>query len=402
MMKGNKIVISGTGCALADFLYNSISFEDNSFKYFLSNKPGDGGLSPGKLVFTEELEQFASATYPSILKEITAGKQPDVMNIGGPSIVALIHAAQLLEKNYFDIDFYGITGKDTTADRILELIDRTPLNSSNFKKLGTKPTAFTDVFSDPSYDNGHGERTFVNSIGAAGEFSMKDIPNDFYEADLVCFGGTALAPKIHDDLTKLLRKVKKQNGITLVNTVFDFRNEKKNPEKPWPLVDSDKDFELIDNLILDCEEALKISGKSSIEEAAVFFKEKKVSSFIITNGSQHLFAYSDGLLFRPMEISKFPASEEVINTLSRHPELKGDTTGCGDNFVGGFITSLGLQLKSKEIGEFDLTEAIAWAVASGGYTCFYIGGTFYEKRKGEKMTQILKLKQKYQEQLQQT
>ena len=57
-MNNKKIIISGAGCALADFLYTDISFNSPGFKKYLSKNPGDGGLSPGKLVFNEELEKF--------------------------------------------------------------------------------------------------------------------------------------------------------------------------------------------------------------------------------------------------------------------------------------------------------------------------------------------------------
>ncbi len=394
-MKSNKIVISGIGCALADYLYNQVSFNDASFRKYLSKKTGDGGLSPGKLVFTEELEQFAGQSYPEILAEITCNRESNAMNIGGPSIVALIHAAQMLNRDNYEINFYGIAGNDATADAILRLFKKTPLNSSNYLKLGTRPTPFTDVFSDPSFDGGHGERTFVNSIGSAWELTSEKIPEAFFEADLICFGGTALVPPIHDDLTMLLRKAKMNDCITLVNTVFDFRNEKKNPGQPWPLVESEADFQWIDVLILDCEEALKTSGRTTMDEAAEYFKQMQVSSFIITNGSKDLLAFSDGKLFGKMDISRFPVSAEIIDLLTKHPELKCDTTGCGDNFVGGFITSLALQLKSNKKGEFDLPEAISWAVASGGFTCFYVGGTYFEKETGEKHSQILKYQNEY-------
>ncbi|HUV01213.1 MAG TPA: hypothetical protein VMW32_09645, partial [Bacteroidales bacterium] len=65
-MRTKKIIISGTGCALADFLYNGISFESNNFRKYLSTRTGDGGLSPGKLVFTEELEKFSGLPYNDI------------------------------------------------------------------------------------------------------------------------------------------------------------------------------------------------------------------------------------------------------------------------------------------------------------------------------------------------
>ena len=68
MIQG-KIKISGTGCGLVDYLYLGVSFYSAEFRKFLSRKPGDGGLSPGKLVFTEELEAFAGIPYPKYLRK---------------------------------------------------------------------------------------------------------------------------------------------------------------------------------------------------------------------------------------------------------------------------------------------------------------------------------------------
>ena len=59
-MSKKKIIISGTGCALADYLYTGVKFSSPEFEKYLSKQSGDGGLSPGKLVFTEELEKFSS------------------------------------------------------------------------------------------------------------------------------------------------------------------------------------------------------------------------------------------------------------------------------------------------------------------------------------------------------
>jgi len=48
----NKIIISGAGCALADLIYNRVSFASPGFQQYFSKHLGDGGLSPCKLVFT--------------------------------------------------------------------------------------------------------------------------------------------------------------------------------------------------------------------------------------------------------------------------------------------------------------------------------------------------------------
>ncbi len=390
-MSRDKITISGTGCALADFLYTGIDFSKSGFRKYLSKKSGDGGLSPGKLVFTEELEDFAGIPYSEILKDISGDKEPDAFNVGGPGLVSFIHTSQMLYSEDYKVRFYGSLGNDETAEKILGLVKKTPLDVSAYIKRSNKPTPFTHVLSDPSFAGGHGERTFINNIGAAWDF-LPDILDDvFFSSDIVCFGGTALVPHIHDNLESLLRKAKKSNAFTLVNTVFDFRNEKNNPDKSWPLV---RDYQLVDVLIMDREEALRISGETDDEKAARFFIGNNVSSFFITNGAGNIAAYSNGGLFNKMQLSYFPVSDLVTPGFRAF----GDTTGCGDNFTGGIITSLALQLQSYR-KNFDLISALSWAVASGGFTCSYIGGTFFENFIGEKTQKIGEIRNRYLEQI---
>lgn len=399
-MSQHKILISGTGCALADFLYNNISFNSTPFKKYKSKKAGDGGLSPGKLVFTEELEAFSGCSYDRILKEITGNKPPDGFNIGGPSLVSLIHASQLLPDDKFSVKFFGTAGKDKIARDIFATAGKTPLNIENFHATAGKASPFTDVLSDPQYDNGHGERTFVNNIGVAWEYQPEFLTEEFYDSEIVCFGGTALVPRIHENLTSLLEKARKHSCITLVNTVFDFLSEIKNPGNPWPLGSSVKSLGLIDILIMDREEALKISGQISIERTIQYLTKSGVSAFIITNGPNDLYAWSDGTFFTKTSVMQLPVSEKVTRVLKMKPELKGDTTGCGDNFAGGIIVSLANQLRNNSSrGQFDLNEAVSWGVSSGGFSCFTLGGTYLEKNPGEKYKQILELQQDYLKQI---
>ncbi len=379
-----KIIVAGTGCALADYLYTGVRFNSESFKKYLSHKDGDGGLAPGKLVFTEELENFSGVSYAEISRELTGGDLPAAINIGGPGLVSLINASQLLPTEDFEVRFYGGTGRDQTAEFIEDLVRKTPLNIDHYKRISDKRTPFTDVLSDPTFDNNHGERTFVNNIGAAWDYTPELLGDDFFEADIVCFGGTALVPLIHDNLTALLTRAKDKGCLTVVNTVFDFRNEKRNSGQPWPLVDTVENFGLIDLLIMDCEESLKISGKKSIEDAAQYFVSLDIATLVITNGAQDFYLFSNGKLFEKSELIKLPVSRRVNEDFKHHPESKGDTTGCGDNFAGGIISSLAHQLKTSEAEKLNLIEAVAWGVASGGFACYYVGGTYIEQELGEK------------------
>jgi sugar/nucleoside kinase (ribokinase family) len=394
-VKKEKIIISGTGCALADYLYTGVSFDGPRFEKYRSRRPGDGGLSPGKLVFTEEIEKFAAAPYPSILKELTDNREPDGFNIGGPGLVSMIHASQLLGRDDFEVRFHGITGRDKTASLILDLARKIPLNISDYKPLSHKPTPFTHVLSDETYHNGQGERTFINNMGAAWDYTPEMLREEFFHADIVCFGGTALLPVIHDNLFMLLKKAKDQNCLTVVNTVFDFRHEKNSPDQPWPLGDKVESFKLMDLLIMDREEAIRISGSTAIDQAAAFFMESGVASFIITNGANESLAYSDGRVFRKKDLARMPVSRKVDEDLHRDPSIKGDTTGCGDNFAGGAIASLAWQLKTSGPGEFDFNDTIAWAMASGGFACFYLGGTYFERTSREKFARVKVYKKDY-------
>lgn len=397
-MTSHKITISGTGCALADFLYNRISFGSPGFRKYMSKEEGDGGLSPGKLVFTEELEKFSGDDYSVILKTITGNRSPDAFNVGGPSLVSLIHASQMLDLKDYEVKFFGMAGNDEISARIFKILQGTPLNTENYQ-TGPNTSPFTDVFSDPSWEGGHGERTFVNNIGAAWDFTPEDLTGEFFDSQIVCFGGTALVPQIHDNLTSVLTRAKNNSCITLVNTVFDFRNEKNFPDKPWPLGTSAESFGLTDVLIMDHLEALKISGQKTMEEAAAFFTSSGVSTFIITNGALPVLGWSDGRIFGKAGIIRMPVSKKVTDDLLWKPELKGDTTGCGDNFAGGIIASLAWQLKRMDKGQFDLAEAISWGIASGGHTCYTIGGTYQEKFPGEKFEQVSALQKAYIEQI---
>jgi len=389
-----KIIVSGVGCCLVDLLYKDIDFSSDSFRSFISLKRGDGGLTPGHLVFNEEFVKFAGSPFETVLNQITGGRTPDKKNIGGPSIVSLIHAAQLTNQAHCEVRFYGRGGNDDAGKYLLSSLQKTPVVLHDYW-LTENITPSTVVLSDPGYDNGHGERMFINSIGAAWDYKPEDLDEEFFHSDIVVFGGTALVPVIHDHLTELLKKAKLNGRLTIVNTVFDFRNEKLNPDQKWPLGNSDESYQFIDLLIADREEALRLSGQTTAEAAVRFFLDRKVSSLIITNGSKNILVYSDGQFFEPLDLAELPVSQKIIEELKYNKD--GDTTGCGDNFVGGVIASIVNQLQGG-IQHPDLQEACGWGIVSGGVACFYMGGTYFEQKPGEKLAKIKPYYESYQQQ----
>jgi sugar/nucleoside kinase (ribokinase family) len=379
-----RIVVSGTGCCLVDLLYNQIDFNAPLMRPFLSVEKGDGGLMPGKLVFREEFETFSGMPVEEFIRIVTAERDCDAMNVGGPSVVSLIHAAQLTVEEECEVRFFGLTGTDAHGSFLRSALAETPLNLNDLGQVD-RSTPSTVVLSDPGYDGGAGERMFINSIGAAWDYLPDRLGEHFYDADITVFGGTALVPRIHENLTSLLSRARSSGCLTVVNTVFDFRNERLRPHGRWPLGASDESYRYTDLLITDREEAFGLSGCSDFPRAIAFFRGKGLGALMITDGPNPVHLYSDGSVFESMGPMTMPVSGMVSELLRTHRE--GDTTGAGDNFTGGVLASLVGQL-SQGVSRPDLGRMCAWGIASGGFACFYLGGTFLERSPGEKLNRI--------------
>lgn len=392
------MTLHGTGCCLIDYLYAKTDFSSPAFAAARSRTPGDGGLSPGKLVFAEDFERFAGKPYASALAELVGGAEPDTRNLGGPSVVALAHAAQLRAGTGDRIRFFGARGNDETGRLAAESLERLPFDAAELATL-TGPTPRTDVLSDPGYDGGHGERTFINLIGAAGEYGPENLPTDFYDADLLALGGTALVPRMHDGMGSVLRRASLRGVPTVVNLVYDFRAEQARPNKKWRLGIDDDAYPYIDLLIADREEAVRTAGVPDPAGAVDRFLELGVGAVVVTDGRRDVRLASGGGLFAPLARRSMPVCEAVNEELAAHPERRGDTTGCGDNFAGGLLASMLQQLSSARRGRLDLAEACVWAGASGGFACFTVGGTYYESRPGEKRERLAPYLNAYRAQL---
>jgi len=391
-----KLIISGVGCSLIDTVYTNISFGDENFSHYLSIENGDGGLVPGQLVFKRDFEKFIKTKRRTNFENLLSHKSPDKINIGGPGIVPMIHAAQLSDNDQSEFCFYGARGNDENGDFITSQLKEIVALDTKYK-ISNDETPSTIVLSDSDYNEGNGERIFINTIGAAWNYNSDELDANFFNSDIVVFGGTALTPLIHDNLTELLEKSKTSGCITIVNTVFDFRNEKENPSRKWPLGKSEDSYKNIDLLIMDHLEAIRLSGASDIDKAMHFFCNSGTNAVIITNGSENVRLFSNGKLFRNLDSSEMPISNAVSSELKKEFHT-GDTTGCGDNFAGGVIASLVSQIQ-KKAKPYDLIDACALGIVSGGTTCFYVGGVFQEQFQGEKKELIAPYYKHYKNQI---
>lgn len=385
--------IAGAGCCLIDSIYMGCSYADKAFEELWSREKGDGGLIEGGLVFSEDLQLFAKKPYQQILDSLTKSRKPDVVNLGGPAVVALVHAAQVLAEQKVEVSFHGAVGKDEQAELVRSSVANSPLKT-DLKEVPDQRTAKTDVLDDPTQRDGKGERSFINTIGAAGYYGPQDIPASFYESDIILLGGTALVPQLHDGLHTVLATAKARGCITVVGTVYDFRNEKAAPHKPWPLGDYSS-YGNIDLLIVDEEEALRLSGTTDVKEAADRLISYGIGALIITRGALDMLVWSGGSLITKLPLTHMPVSVYMDDLLAKDPSLRKDTTGCGDNFVGGTLVAIAQHLLKGKKTDLDMREVCAWGAASGGLTLTYHGGTFHESAVGEKAALLEPVVQAY-------
>jgi sugar/nucleoside kinase (ribokinase family) len=297
------------------------------------------------------------------------------------------------------VHFYSCLGDDSVSEKLQYGLSGFPLRINN-KIVENRSTPSTVVLSDPTWCDYAGERTFINTLGSALDFSADMLDEDFFNSDICLWGGTALVPPLHDGLASLCAKVHQKGGFNIVGTVYDFRNQSADPSGPWPLgTHENPAYPWIDILITDWEEALRLSQKEDAVSAARFFLDSGCGACIITRGKEDVYVETRSERFVDIPGQKYPVSRWVNEDLHSHPDLKGDTTGCGDNFMGGVLVSVARQISEFDKEKIDLRDAVMEGICTGGFSLYQVGGVFRENTAGEKEAGINRIKKHYREQI---
>ncbi len=205
-----------------------------------------------------------------------------------------------------------------------------------------------------------GERDFYFNRGADGQLSESDINGiDLKDFCIVHFGSaTGFLPcPLQGAYSGLLAR-SLQNDLFIS---FDpnyrhllFRgNTQSFIDQSWNFLQSCHFFKVSD------EEAMLLTGKSTLEEATSVFLEKTNAVFAITLGK-------DGTLL---------GIDHQTRTIPSIPVKPVDTTGAGDAFVGAVL----YQLSDKKLSQIQNMSADEWvgvianANKAGARTCEYLG-----------------------------
>lgn len=206
----------------------------------------------------------------------------------------------------------------------------------------------------------NGERDFYFNRGADGQLSLEAINGIGNEAfAIVHFGSaTAFLPgPLQAAYKGLLDKV--SGAETFISFDPNYRHllfqDKLQSfiDQSWAFLDRCHFFKLSD------EEAMLLTEKTSLEEAAKALQARTKGIFAITLGK-------DGTLLR------HGAHTEIIPSISVKPV---DTTGAGDAFVGAVLYQLS-QLERDSVTHLPLSEwkrIVTNANKAGARTCEYLG-----------------------------
>jgi fructokinase len=205
-----------------------------------------------------------------------------------------------------------------------------------------------------------GKRDFVFNRGADGQLSESDIAGiDLDECAIIHFGSaTAFLPgTLQDAYKSLLQKAKKKHIFISFDPNYRQLLWKNNNglfiEQSWNFIQQCNFFKVSD------EEAMLITGKDSVSDAANVFSEKTTAIFSITLGKEGAM-----LVHQKNKI--------IVPGIAIKPI---DTTGAGDAFVGAVLFQLS-KYSSKMIQALSVDEwkeIIANGNKAGARTCEYMG-----------------------------
>lgn len=205
-----------------------------------------------------------------------------------------------------------------------------------------------------------GERDFYFNRGADGQLTKDEVDAiDLEEVSIIHFGSATgfLPGPLKTAYQHLLEKALQKNIFISFDpnyrSLLFKNNEQTFIEQSWHFLDCCHFFKLSD------EEAMLITGSSTLQDAAKILLKKTTATFAITLGK-------DGTLLG------FNKTTTIIPSI---PVTPVDTTGAGDAFVGAVL----YQLCEKTPAEIKTLSAVQWAGIvtnankAGARTCEYMG-----------------------------
>jgi len=231
----------------------------------------------------------------------------------------------------------GAVGDDEKADFVVSVLEKFGADTAGFERIKGVPTSSTILNIRPN-----GERPALHLRGACDYFMPPNKEKlDIFDCKVFHLGGTGLLKKLDGSASVELLKDAKENECITTWDLIGATESTIDIVKPL--------LPHIDYFMPSIEEASIMCGLDDPKDIAKYYLDNGVTNCVLTMGGEgSLFVNKD-------ETIKTPAFD--INVV--------DTTGCGDAFDAGMITSL--------INDFDLEKSLKFATTTSGLVATGLG-----------------------------
>ena len=231
----------------------------------------------------------------------------------------------------------GAVGDDEKADFVVSVLEKFGADTAGFERIKGVPTSSTILNIRPN-----GERPALHLRGACDYFMPPNKEKlNIFDCKVFHLGGTGLLKKLDGSASVELLKDAKENECITTWDLIGATESTIDIVKPL--------LPHIDYFMPSIEEASIMCGLDDPKDIAKYYLDNGVTNCVLTMGGEgSLFVNKD-------ETIKTPAFD--INVV--------DTTGCGDAFDAGMITSL--------INNFDLEKSLKFATTTSGLVATGLG-----------------------------
>ena len=230
----------------------------------------------------------------------------------------------------------GAVGDDEKADWVLMTMQKHGIDTSAMQRLKGVPTSATILNVRPN-----GDRPALHVRGASDHFDVAPAMYDqVFDAPIIHLGGTGLLKALDGPASVTLLKEAKRRGRIVTFDLIGANAETIAIVAPL--------LPYIDYFMPSIEEARDMSGQGTPEDCASFYLDKGTTCCVFTLGG-------DGAYYAHRDGTRLMSPAYDVKVV--------DTTGCGDAFDAGFITSLHHKMDTETALRF--AQAAAGLVATG-------------------------------------
>ena len=242
-----------------------------------------------------------------------------VMTYGGDAL----NEATVLHKLGGDVHLETLLGNDEAGKAVLRRMEQVGLETTGVHLREDLSTSVNVVLVKPN-----GERCFLtNPHASQRKIRLEDIPMPFPDdVGILCFASMFVFPLMKTaEMAAVFRQAKEQGILVCADMT-----KRKNGECTADVADA---LRYVDYLFPNDAEAMLLTGKERVEEAAQDLLSAGVGTVVIKCGAK-------GCYIKNREREFWVSAEANVTCV--------DTTGAGDSFVGGFLYGLSRELPLEE------------------------------------------------------